>query len=169
MKYYKLYFQKSKSGQRVIETIEAWGLYCMDISLNSSYSVKDVSKNEWKDQDGDDEYIPDVLRLNSYETTIKLGYKGQRGTANGVIKSLLDYLTGNEGTGGGAEMKFYCDYTCEGRQNVRFVKIDDKAELVRDDDGDILVISITLKVNDPWTDITCKKDEKGNIVSLVTA
>lgn len=167
MKYYKLYFQKAASSQPVVETISAWGMYCMEMSVNTSYTAKDVSKNEWNDEHGDDEYIPEKLMLKGYETTIKLGFKGDKFAANTALKSMLNYLTGADGTG--AEMKFYCDYTKEGRCNTRFVKINDNAELVRGDDGDILVISVTLKVNDPVTDITCQIDDAGNVSSLVKA
>ena len=66
-------------------------------------------------------------------------------------------------------MKYYCDYTKEGRSGVRFVKINDDAELVRDDDGDILVVSVELKVNAPMSDITYTTDSDGNIVSLVNS
>ena len=167
MKYHKLYFQKSASSQPVVETISAWGMYCMDISINTSYAAKDVSKNDWNDEQGDDEYIPNKLMLKGYETTIKLGFKGDKFAANAALKTMRNYLTGADGTG--VEMQFYCDYTEEGRCNVRFVKINDSAELVRDDDGDILIISVVLKVNDPVTDITYQKDDAGNISSLVKA
>lgn len=164
MKYYNLYFQKSTSGQPVIDTITEWGMYCMEMSINTEYTVKDISKNDWNDEHGDDEYIPQTLMLKGYETKIKLGFKGDKFAANAALKSMLNYLTGMDDTG--AEMKFYCDFTKEGRQNVRFVKIDDNAELVRDDDGDILVVSITLKVNDPITDIIYKS---GDTPSLIKA
>ena len=52
---------------------------------------------------------------------------------------------------------------------MRFVKINDEAELVRDYDGDILVVSVELKVNAPMSDITYTTDSDGNIVSLVNS
>lgn len=167
MDYHKLYFQKSKDGEPVIETISSWGMYCMDIPLSTSYVAKDVSSNSWNDEDGDDEYIPQKLMIKSREVTIKLGFKGDKFSANKAIKKAINYLTGADGTG--VEMKFYCTYTKEGRCSVRFVKINDNAELVRDDDGDILVIEVVLKVNDPITDITYQTDKSGNITSLVKA
>ena len=167
MKYYKLYFQKSRTGSPVVESIAAWGMYCMNIPFGPMPSSKELSKNEWADEDGDDEYIPEQLSISSYSMTVKLGFKGDRDSANASLRKMLGYLTGADGSG--VEMKYYCDYTKEGRSGVRFVKINDDAELVRDDDGDILVVSIVLKVNAPMSDITYTTDSDGNIVSLVNS
>ena len=167
MKYYKLYFQKSRTGSPVVESIASWGMYCMSIPFGPMPSSKELSKNEWADEDGDDEYIPEQLAIKGYSMTVKLGFKGDKNSANASLRKMLGYLTGADGSG--VEMKYYCDYTKEGRSGVRFVKINDEAELVRDDDGDILVVSVELKVNAPMSDITYTTDSDGNIVSLVNS
>lgn len=167
MKYYKLYFQKMRTGSPVVESIAAWGMYCMSIPFGPMTSSKELSKNEWADEDGDDEYIPERLAISGYSMTVKLGFKGDKNSANASLRKMLGYLTGADGSG--VEMKYYCDYTKEGRSGVRFVKINDEAELVRDDDGDILVVSVELKVNAPMSDITYTTDSDGNIVSLVNS
>lgn len=167
MKYYKLYFQKSRTGSPVLESIASWGMYCMSIPFGPMPSSKELSKNEWADEDGDDEYIPERLAISGYSMTVKLGFKGDKNSANASLRKMLGYLTGADGSG--VEMKYYCDYTKEGRSGVRFVKINDEAELVRDDDGDILVVSVELKVNAPMSDITYTTDSDGNIVSLVNS
>lgn len=167
MKYYKLYFQKSRTGSPVVESIAAWGMYCMSIPFGPMPSSKELNKNEWADEDGDDEYIPEQLAINGYSMTVKLGFKGDKNSANASLRKMLGYLTGADCSG--VEMKYYCDYTKEGRSGVRFVKINDEAELVRDDDGDILVVSVELKVNAPMSDITYTTDSDGNIVSLVNS
>lgn len=142
-------------------------MYCMSIPFGPMPSSKELSKNEWADEDGDDEYIPEQLAISGYSMTVKLGFKGDKNSANASLRKMLGYLTGADGSG--VEMKYYCDYTKEGRSGVRFVKINDEAELVRDDDGDILVVSVELKVNAPMSDITYTTDSDGNIVSLVNS
>lgn len=149
----KLYIQKITNSDTEPETKETgsdFGFYGMEIPFKMQYSVKDPEKNDWADEDGDDEYIPDGgLKMQAFEIEIKLGYKGDKKTANDRLQNLLNYLTGRDGTG--STMKLYSTYTGIGYNDVRFKSISDDAELVRDDDGDILIIKVTLKVNDPIT------------------
>lgn len=90
--------------------------------------------------------------MKSYTMDVKFCCKGGKGSSNAKIAAFIDYLTGRDNTG--AEMKMYCTWTRVGRKGIRFEKLNDDAELVRDDDGDILVFTVTFKVNDPVTDVT---------------
>lgn len=151
MKYYKYYIQKEADGSEVKELGEDFEFYEMESKFYGGNTVKDVPKRDWYDEDGDDEFVPDEQKYKAFEMDVKFGYKGDMGSANAKLKALQDYLNG--GT-----MKVYDSYNQIGRQDVRFVSIDDDAELVRDEeDGDILVVTIKLKVNDPKTEITLSK------------
>lgn len=151
----KIYIQKIIEEDGTPETKETgqdFGFYGMEIPFTMQAEAKEPSKNDWKDEDGDDEYIPeDGLRMQAFEIELKLGYKGTKDTANAKLEALLKYLTGRDGSG--ARMKIYSTYTKIGYNEVRFVSISDDAKLVRDADGDILVVTITLKVNDPVTKV----------------
>ena len=151
MECYKVYIKQEKSGASVVETIEDFGLYCVDIPFKPAGDVKDISSRDWKDENGLDEYIPaDGLKMSAYEIDVKFGYKGDKLGANKAISSLLSCLTAGY-------VSIYDTYTGIGRQKVRFVKLNDNAELVRDDDGDILIFSVTFKVCDPITNIKLSK------------
>lgn len=151
MECYKVYIKQEKSGASVVETIEDFGLYCVDIPFKPAGDVKDIVSRDWKDENGVDEYIPaDGLRMSAYEIDVKFGYKGDKLGANKAISSLLSCLTAGY-------VSIYDTYTGIGRQKVRLVKLNDNAELVRDDDGDILIFSVTLKVCDPITNISLSK------------
>ena len=153
MDYYKVYIQQEKTGAAMIETIDAWGMYCMDLPFRVATSVKSPMKRDWMDEDGTDEYMPeDGLKLESYDMDVKFGFKGDKFAANTAIGTMLKYM--KQGY-----MKLYCDYTKIGRQHVRLSKLEDNAELVRTDEGDILVIKVTLTVTDPVTDIAIKDGE----------
>ena len=135
----------------MVETIEDFGLYCVDIPFKPAGDVKDISSRDWKDENGVDEYIPaDGLKMSAYEIDVKFGYKGDKLGANKAISSLMSCL--NAGY-----VSIYDTDTGIGRQKVRLVKLNDNAELVRDDDGDILIFSVTLKVCDPITNISLSK------------
>lgn len=151
MQYYKFYIQKESDGAPVKELGEDFGFYETESKFYGGNTVKDLPKRDWYDEDGDDEFVPDTLKYKAYDAEVKFGYKGDRFTANDKLKALQDYLNG--GT-----MKVYDSYNRIGRQNVRFEGIPDDAELVRDEeDGDILIITVKFKVNDPKTDITLTK------------
>lgn len=148
MEYYRIYMQKESDGAVVIDTISSFGLYCMDIPFKVADSVKEPVSRDWHDEDGVDEYIPkEGLRMSAYEMDIKFGFKGDKFAANKSIGDFLDYLMDGY-------VKLYCDYTRIGRQHVRFSKLSDDAELVRCEDGDILIFKVTFKVCDPVTDVT---------------
>lgn len=153
----KIYIQKIKDESEPqadkLELGEDFGFYGMELPFKISGEVKEPENNEWADEDGDDEYLPeDGLKMKAFEIDMKLGYKGDKNTANDKLETLLEYLTGRDGSG--TRMKIYSSYTKIGYNDVRFKSISDDAELVRDDNGDILVIKITLKVNDPITKIS---------------
>lgn len=151
MECYKVYIKQDKSGASVVETIEGFGLYCVDIPFKVAGDVKEVSSRDWKDENGLDEYIPaDGLKMSPYDIDVKFGYKGDKGGANAAVNSLVTYLMSGY-------VSIYDTYTGIGRQKVRFVKLNDNAELVRDDDGDILIFSVTFKVCDPITNIKLSK------------
>lgn len=153
MKYEKVYIQKIGTGSPVKETIADFDIYCADMPFKLFVEAKAPSKRDWYDEHGDDEYIPNGgLKLKAYTMDVRFCCKGDKYSSNEKIKKFINYLTGLDGSG--AEMKMYCTWTKIGRKGIRFDKLNDKAELLRDEDGDTLVFTITFKVNDPITDIT---------------
>lgn len=153
MRYDKVYIQKTKNGSTVKETVADFDIYCADIPFKLFVEAKDPSKRDWMDEHGDDEYIPDSgLKLKAYTMDVKFCCKGDKFSSNAKIQKFVEYLTGMDGSG--AVMMMYCTWTKIGRRGIRFDKLNDKAELVRDGDGDTLVFTITFKVNDPVSNIT---------------
>lgn len=147
-----LYFQKTAANASVYETVADFDIYCMDIQFSTMQNVKELPSNDWYDEHGDDEYIPDSLKISAYTVDIKFACKGSYRTVNNKINTFVSYLTGADGSG--AEMKMYSTYTQIGRQGVRFHSMEEEAELVRDSkNGDILIFTITFKINDPVTNI----------------
>ena len=43
MECYKVYIKQDKSGASAVETIEGFGLYCVDIPFKPAGDVKDIS------------------------------------------------------------------------------------------------------------------------------
>lgn len=152
MKYYKFYIQKESEGAAVKETGADFNVYETQCKFYGGGEVKDLAKREWHDEHGEDEFVPDEMKFKSQEMEVKFSYKGNKNSANNVIKTFMNYLS----TGGA--MKIFDEYNQVGRQNVRFVSISDDAELIRNDsEGDILIFTVKFKVNDPVTNITLSK------------
>ncbi len=165
MKYEKVYIQKIGTGSPVKETIADFDIYCADMPFKLFVEAKAPSKRDWFDEHGDDEYIPNGgLKLKAYTMDVRFCCKGDKYSSNEKIKKFINYLTGLDGSG--AEMKMYCTWTKIGRKGIRFDKLNDKAELLRDEDGDTLVFTITFKVNDPITDITPIIDTHNIVTTL---
>lgn len=158
-KYYKTYLQLESDGSPVIDTVAAYGMYCMENPFIMCKDVKEPTKRTWYDEHGDDEYIPSAgLYMASYENDVKFGFHGSAFGANEKLKLFLEYL--RKGM-----LKMYCEFNRIGRQHVRFKSV--KQELVRDASSeDILVVTVTFKFNDPVTDVAPVTDTSGNITSL---
>lgn len=159
MDYYKIYLQKETDGAEAKETIADFGMYCMEDPFVLYSEVKDVTKRSWYDENGDDEYIPgNGLCIQSYENSVKFGFKGDEFGANEKLRSFLDYLRSGV-------MKMYCEFNKVGRQHVRFKSV--KQTLYRDsEDGDLLIVTVVFKFNDPVTDIKPTTDVNGKVTKL---
>lgn len=155
---YAILFKKMKDDAPVVDTLDNWGIVCKDFPFKLYGEAKKLPSYDWKDEDGDDEYIPSELKIASYEIDVEFAYKGEMDSANAKIRGFLDYLTGRGGTG--AELMVYDTYTKIGKQSVRFVSVKDDVFYRQDESGDVVVFVVTFKVNDPVTDITLNKDEQ---------
>ena len=152
--------QREVDGAEAIDTIASFGMYCMDDPFKMCGDVKEPVKRTWNDEHGDDEYIGgDGLYMAAYENDVKFGFKGDAFGANEKLKAFLEFL--RKGM-----MMMYCEYNQIGRRHVRLKSV--KQELYRDmTDGDILIVTITFKFNDPTTDVSpVKRDADGRVIRL---
>lgn len=149
MAYYKFFVQKETDGAAIRELGSDFGAFEVESKFYGGGETKDVPKREWYDEDGDDEFVPDVQRYKAYDMQVKFACKGEPNSANEVISALKAYLNG--GT-----MKVFDEYNNVGRQSVRFAGIPDDGTLYRHMYGmdEALVFTVNFKVNDPSTDVS---------------
>lgn len=152
---YAILFKKMIGGASVVDTLDSWGIVCKEFPFKLYGDAKELPSHDWKDKDGDDEYIPSELPIAAYEIEVEFAYKGAMNSANTNIGAFLAYLTGRGSTG--AELQVYDTYTKIGRQSVRFVSVEDDVFYRQEEGGDVVVFVVTFKVNDPVTDITLSK------------
>lgn len=152
---YAIYFKKMRDDALVVDTLDNWGIVCKEFPFKLYGEAKELPSHDWKDEDGDDEYIPSELPIAAYELEVEFAYKGEMNSANEKIRGFLDYLTGRGGTG--AELMVYDTYTKIGRRHARYVNVGEDVFHRQEDGGDVVVFNVTFKVNDPVTDITLSK------------
>lgn len=161
----RVYIQKiiQTSGGRpvsqTIDVINSFDIYCKSIPFVLYTDVKEPYSNDWLDEDGLQEYLPQGgLKMKSYDMDIEWAYKGAYKSAAEKIKPFLDYLTGR--SDGQPEMSIYCDWTNIGRTKIRLVKVSEKATYVSDEGNeDIVIFSTTLRVADPVTEFVVDKSK----------
>lgn len=152
----------------VCESVSTWGIFCKDIPFKIFDKVKEPAKRTWYDQHGDDEYIPSTgLYLEAYSMKVefackKIGVSNKYDSAavNDVRQKVgvfLEYLR----TAG--MLKMYSSHTRIGRQNVRLESVGESGTWDVDDEGnEFLIFEVTLKVNDPTTDVVLSIPESSS-------
>lgn len=137
----------------VYDTQQRWGIVCKKFPFVISGEAKDIKSRSWPDEDGDDEFIPDTIPMKAYEVDVEFVCVCKHGEAQVNISSFVDYLTGRDSGYPGAKLKIYDTNTKIGRKNVRFSKYKDDAFSMSTDSEDVVVFSMTFKINDPTTQI----------------
>ena len=140
-------FLLRKGGSNVIDSKEQWGILAKSVPFVLVPDVKEYSKIDWPDEDGDDEYIPEDPHFKAYEMTVSFVYIGDYETANMQIKAFWDFVKQGE-------FELYDQYTKIGREKVRYVGYENDAFRRRTSDGDIVEFKFKFKVNNPTKDIT---------------
>lgn len=139
-----------KNTLNVVNTVrdsQEWCISVKSVPFKVFPDMKDIPSRDWNDEHGDDEYIPDKPYYKAYEMDCDFVFIGREGSANGMIKDFLTYLAE------GGSFQMYDSYTKIGRQDVRYVSYSEDILYRRDNQQDIVVFSVKLKVNDPITDI----------------
>lgn len=146
----------------VYESVNQWGVWCKSIPFKLFDKVKEPAKRSWYDEHGDDEYISSGgLFVEGYTMKVELGCRSKDVTdthgvvvktaAENVRDSVSTFLSYLRSSG---MVNVYSSYTGIGRQNVRLDSVDDNATWMQGEDGWwFLIFEVTLKVNDPVTDI----------------
>ena len=145
-KYKPFLVQKMKDGYAVRNSTE-WGILIKSFPFDIYPEMKDIPKNDWLDEDGDEEFVPDVPVFKAYEAEVEFIYEGARDTGYTNVRNFLSYLATN------GLNRIYDSYTSIGRRNVRYQKQSD-AKLYRNSTKEYIIFKVNLKFNDPTTMIT---------------
>ncbi len=150
---YKPFLIQKLTNNALVRDSKEWNIWVKSVPFKVLLDAKDIPSRKWLDEHGDDEFVPSTIYYEAYEIDCEFVYIGVYESANAQIKLFRDYLAN------GGMFKFYDRYTKIGRTNVRYVKGDPDPEIFyrREGNNDIVQFKVTLKVNDPITDITLTK------------
>ena len=165
---YTLLFQKT--GGSVVNSYTQWGIVCCNIPFKAGGKTKEPAKRDWKDEQGEEAYIPAKMMFEAYDVEFELAYKGQELSTNPFdldlaftqINAFKKWLSGNDTeSGSGAELKIYSPYTTIGRQGCYLSEINDEDPHVqtKQEAGNlyhenVVTFKVRFRVTDPMTPIT---------------
>ena len=167
-----LLFQKGSGS--VVNSFTQWSIVCCKVPFKAGGKTKELAKNNWYDEQGEDAYIPSKLMFEAYDAEFELAYKGQELATNPFnlslaltqIKTFKKWLSGNNDptnypNGTGAALKIYSPFATIGRQGCYLLEISDEDPCVMTkQDGanvyheNVVTFKVKFRVTDPMTDIT---------------
>lgn len=145
-KAYTILIQKEKEGAAVKDTVRDWNIACTDIPFLPENEAKELPSRDWPDEDGEDTYHPETIKMKAYDLDISLCYKGDLGSAYTQIEEFMAYLTGRDG--GGTFFKIYSPHTLIGRGGC-YMKQFAPDDFWKGNGEDVLEFKITVRVTEP--------------------
>lgn len=164
---YTLLFKKGSGN--VINSFTQWGIVCCSVPFKAGGKTKDVAKRDWKDEHGDDAYLPDKLMFEAYDVEFEMAYQGKELASNAFnlslaatqIETFKKWLTGNDTeNGSGSELSIYSPYAAIGRQKCYLLEISDESPclMTKHESGNlyhenVVTFKVKFRVTDPMTNI----------------
>ena len=163
---YTLLFKK---GSTVVNSFTQWGIVCAKVPFKAGGKTKELAKKDWRDQHGEDAYIPNKLMFEAYDAEFELAYQGQELASNPFnlnkafvcIDTFKKWLSGNDtAAGSGATLSIYSPFSTIGRQGCYLSEISDeephvhlKQEMNNLYNENVVTFKVKFRVTDPMTNI----------------
>lgn len=154
---HSIIFQKEKEGSPIKDLINDFGMVCLSFPFQLGFETKEVTSDDWVDEDGEDSFEPDILPLKAYDLEASMGYEGT--DFNTKIDTFINYLIGADGNG--AKLKVYNTHSNIGRKGLRFVKYEPEIS-----SSELNTFKVTFRVTDPRTSINPTYDINNNVTAL---
>lgn len=154
---YQPFYIQTAADSVAISTTE-WGLVAKSSPFPILPKPKEVYKNDWHDENGDDEYLSSVW-YESFEFSVTFyikTYSTEDASAEVVMRQQIESFFHKIKNG---EFMIYDSYNGLGRKSVRYAGFDEssfKRSLISKKDWARAIFSLTFKVNDPITRIILK-------------
>lgn len=142
-------FYIQQEGAAVAKDTTEWGLIAKSNPYPLLPNPKEPYKNEWKDENGDDEWC-DEMHYEAIEMSVSFYIKAYAETLNTADQKLHDQMDEFFAYIRNGKLKIYDSYTGIGRGNVRYAGYEEK-QFIRRKNWASAVFEIRFKINDPIT------------------
>lgn len=132
-----------------VYSCDQWQIMPTEHEFRIATEIKEVASNDWLDEDGDDEFVPDKPCFKAFEDEIEFVYKGEDPV--GMIGDFIYYLSH------GGVFAMYDEHSGIGYQECRFVKYDPEADYIREGKEAVVRFKVTFKINTPQTRVVLTK------------
>ena len=131
-----------KEGTSVTKDLYTdFGFKTTSVPLFVPMETKEPSKRDWADEDGEEAYLENGLKIAAYDTEVNVIYKGASGTFQGKQQALYNYLKSGE-------LSIYSPYSNTGCRGAYFKGFSD-FDLTSDSLGDVAQCSLNFRVTKP--------------------
>jgi hypothetical protein len=146
--YKPFYIQVAEGTAKDTQT---WGMIAKSNPYPALPEPKEPFKNDWKDQDGDDEYVDEIF-YKPIEFSVGFYIKTYATNSDSAVKILHQQLDGFFALVKAGQIMTYDSYTGIGFQKVRYNGYKEESFIARDNWAR-LICTISFKANDPITRI----------------
>ena len=93
---HSLLFQKGlhtpTTPLQAVDLVDTFNFVCSEIDFPNATETKDVTTTDFKDEDGEDVYIPQRMRVKAFDLDVKVACVGNIGQTEGMLRSLSKWL-----------------------------------------------------------------------------
>lgn len=148
---YQPFYIQTDAEEGAIDTTQ-WGMVAKTNPFPALPTPKEVYKNEWRDEDGDDEYNA-KMNYEAFEFDVQFYVKTIGNDAASTLLSQIETFFDKVKEG---EFMIYDSYTGLGRKGVRYAGFNSeeyKRRYKATGDWARAIFTVTFKVNDPITKV----------------
>ena len=151
---YKPFYIQYGENALATDTKTAWGMVAKTNPYPLLPTPKDPYKNDWKDEDGDDEYTT-YMHYKGFEMEVEFYVKAVDGTTTTAAADLHTAVWSFFTSVREGNFRVYDAYTGLGFQRVRYAGSDFEDATFKERNGTATVMfTVKFKVNDPVTRMT---------------
>lgn len=152
---YRPFYIQYGENTTATDTKTQWGMVAQVHPYQFLPEPKETYVNDWKDEDGDDEYNT-VMHYKAFEIDVKFYVKVEANvTGPTAAAEFYANMRSFFSAVRNGHFKIFMDYTQQGFQNVRYAGFSmDESEYKARDNWVRASFTVRFKVNDPTTEMT---------------
>jgi len=140
-------YSDSMSYDKPFCTRESYGLWIKHIPFISYPQIKELTKQDWIDEQGEDVWLPTTgVMQSAFDMEVEFVYYAKDGMANERINAFIDRIKGKW-------LKVYDSYTRKGYRGVYLTEFGSEPTFRRRGLQDSVQFKVKFRVNDPATDV----------------